>query len=212
MIRSDAVIRIQDALGFSSRQSAKIILRLQEAQRDLERGKTLPKFLLQEAQALVLASGTHSTVLPTGFLRVDDDNLPYFFPTSSTHPTRISIKRSYQDAFDANYETTPQGPKVAVITRTTIDFINTAPATYNLVWNYYKAADILTTDNTENVWLANAADWLIGFAGLRMARDVRDPVAQATFQTMMAEGRAACFGEIIAAEESSGPLVMGGNL
>lgn len=211
MLRDDAVIRIQDGLGFAARQSDKIILRLLEAQRDLEKGKTLPKFLLQESQALVLLTGTSTVALPSGFLRVDDDNPPHFVAPATVSPVFVAIKHNYRDALEANYDDTPSGPKVAVIRNSVIDFIATADTTYNMTWNYYKAAALLTT-NIENEWLANASDWLIGMAGLRMARDARDKDAVGIFQSMMTEGRAACFGEIVASEQASGPLVMGANL
>lgn len=211
MFRDVAVTRIQDGLGFATRQTEKIILRLQEAQRDLEKGKTLPKFLLRESQALVLASGTNSVALPAGFLRIDDDNPPYFFASATSSPTFVSMKRNYREALEANYSDSPSGPQVAVIRNSVIDFIVTADQTYNMVWGYYKAADLLTT-NIENVWLANASEWLIGEAGSRIARDVRDEKAQVIFDWMATKGRAAVFGEIVASEESSGALIMGANL
>lgn len=211
MLRDIAVTRIQDGLGFATRQTDKIILRLQEAQRELELGKTLPPFLLQEAQTLALAVGTSSVALPTGFLRIDDQFRPYFLTTGATSPTFLSVKRAYTDALDANYDDTPVGPKVMIIRRTVVSFVNNADADYTIVWQYYKAADVLTT-NIENAWLANAPEWLIGEAGWRMAMDTRDKDAVTIFDNMRKTGRAAVFGEIVADEESGGPLVMGANL
>lgn len=211
MTRTEAITRIQDGLGFAVRQEAKIILRLKEAQRDLEKGKTLPKFLLQEDQTLTLLNNTSTVALPTGFLRIDDDNPPHFFVAGEVKPTFISMKRNYRDALEANYSDEPSGPKVAVIRNSVIDFITTADADYTLTWNYYKAADVLDSD-AENAWLANASDWLIGEAGWRLAQDNRDKDAMALFQNLLTRGRAATFGEILAAEDSSGPLIMGANL
>lgn len=212
MTRDEAVTRIQDGLGFTGQLTSKIQLRLQEAQRDLEKGKTLPKFLLQEDQTLSLLSGTHSVALPTGFLRVDDENPPHFFPDATTNdPTFIALKRNYREALEANSSAEAGSPAVAVIRNTVIDFITNADQNYTLTWNYYKADQVLAS-NIENLWLANAADWLVGFAGFRMARDARDKDGMTIFQAMMTEGRAAVFAEIIAKEESSGPVVMGANL
>lgn len=211
MDRDTAVVRIQDGLGFATRQASIIILRLQEAQRDLEKGKTLPKFLLQEDQPLTLVSGTHTIALPTGFLRMDDDNPPHFTPTGESQPTFISMKRSYKEAVVANATTEPAAPVVGVIRNSVIDFIVNADMNYSLLWNYYKAASLLTT-NIENEWLANAPEWLIGEAGWRMAMDARDKDAVSIFEALRKSGRAAVFGEIIASEEASGPLVMGANL
>jgi hypothetical protein len=211
MIGSVAIARIQDGLGFASRHSDKILLRLKEAQRDLEKGKTLPKFLLQEAQTFTLLSGTSTVALPTGFLRMDDDNPPYFNNTGSVKPNYIRIVRSGQDAAISNWSETPATPKVAVIRKSVLDFIAPVSGDIGFTWSYYKADDLVALDE-ENLWLANAPEWLIGEAGLRMAMDVRDKGAVEIFTTLTAKGRAAVFAEIIASEDQGGPLVMGEEL
>lgn len=210
MTRDEAVTRLQEGLGFANRQTTLLQSRLREAQRDLEMGKTLPKFLLQEGQTLILAAATSTVALPAGFLRMDDDNPPHYLVDSAS-PTFVAIKRNYREALEANYSTDAGGPKVGVILQSTIDFITTADIAYTLTWSYYKA-DALLTSNIENEWLAHASDWLIGEAGSRIARSIRDKDAMAEFDWLTQRGRAAVFGEIIASEEASGPLVMGGNL
>jgi hypothetical protein len=212
MLRDVAVTRIQDGLGFSSRQSDKIILRLQEAQRELEMGKTLPKFLLQEQTIpLTLPVGQSLVALPTGFLRMDEDNPPHYTSPTSGLPVYVSVKRAYRDAFEANFSGESEGPKVVVILKNYLSFINPADTTYTLAWNWYKAADELTS-NIENEWLANAPEWLIGEAGWRMAMDVRDKDAVTIFDNMRKTARASVLGEILASDDASGPLVMGANL
>ena len=99
-------------------------------------------------------------------------------------------------------------PAVYVVRKTTIDFITKADIDYTLVWNYYKAAALLTTD-IENEWLANAPEWLIAEAGERIARNVRDQDALADFQDMKQKARAAIFGDILADEDAMGPIIMG---
>lgn len=214
MDRDTAVQRINDGLGFrpaGNPLTDKIILRLQEAQRDLEKGKTLPQFLLQEDQPLALAAAAHTVAKPTGFLRESDIGRIHYTPTNSTSP--IFLERKYFD--DATLANTripvePRGPKIYVIRRTVIDFITVADRAYTLTWDYYKAADLLTT-NIENSWLLNAPEWLIGEAGLRLARDLRDKTAIELFTDILTRGRAATFGEDLAAETASGPLIMGAN-
>lgn len=211
MLRSVAVTRIQDGLGFASRQSDKIILRLQEAQRELELGKTLPKFLLQENQILTLLNGTSTVALPTRFLRVSDDNLPYY-STSDGSPVYLPIVRQWSDAIKAQWlNGAKSAPKVGVIRKTVVDFINNSDKEYTIIWSYYKAAALLTTD-IENEWLADAPEWLIGEAGWRMAMDTRDKDATMLFDTLRKTARAAVFGEIIASDDSEGQLIMGANL
>lgn len=213
MLRSVAVARIQDGLGFAARQSDKIILRLQEAQRELEKGKTLPKFLLEEQTTpIILPAGQAVVALPSGFLRLDNDNPPHYPSASTGEPVYISMKRSYREALEANFSTERGAPKVAVILASGyINFINIADVTYTLAWNYYKAADVLTAD-IENKWLLNAPDWLIGEAGWRMAMDLRDKDAVTIFDNLRKTGRAAVFADIVAGEESSGLVLMGANL
>jgi hypothetical protein len=212
--RSEAVIRINDGLGFRPSGHSlepKIILRLQEAQRDLEKGKTLPRFLIQENQTLTLLADTHSVLLPTGFIRESDDNRLHFFNQSSDIAQYLKPKR-YSDAVVSNLrEQGPVGPSIYVIRNQTIDFITLADVDYVLSWDYYKADAVLQTD-VENAWLREASEWLIGEAGYRMAKDLRDADGVQLFDGLRTQGRAAVFGDIIADEDSGGPLIMGVNL
>lgn len=221
MNRSAAVQRIREGLGFipsGHSLETTIISRLQEAQRDLEKGKTLPRFLLQEDQTLVLADGAHTAALPTGFLRESDDNRLHFFPQTSSKPVFL-VRRYYTDSLQARWETLedsplpvePVPPSTYVIRNTTIDFVTTADQSYTLYWDYYKAGQTLETD-IENEWLENAPEWLIGEAGSRIAADLRDADAVALFNNLKQAGRASVFAEELAAELASGPLQMGANL
>lgn len=212
MVRDEAIVRIQDGLGFAHRQGEKLILRLQEAQRELEMGKTLPQFLLQQDQVLDVPYGELAATLPTGFLRIDDSYTPFFIAPGATSRTFVTIKRSITEIVQAYNTTTGfSPPTIMAIRKSTVQFATYADAHYQIFWNYYKAAQVLVS-NFENEWLANAPEWLIGEAGYRMAMDVRDKDAMANFDVMRKLGRAAVFGEIIADEESSGPIIMGANL
>lgn len=212
MLRDLAVTRIQDGLGFATRQTDKIILRLQEAQRELELGKTLPRFLLQEDATFTFVEGTQTSPLPTGFLRIDDQLSPFYLTSSTAVPTSIRVVRYQQDAYEAYKDLSiSDSPKIMVIRKGVVDFVNYADRDYTIFWNYYKAAESLAT-NIENAWLANGPEWLIGEAGYRMAKDLRDKDAITIFDDMRKMGRAAVFGEVVASEESSGPLIMGANL
>lgn len=210
MTRDEAVTRIQDGLGFASRQSDKIILRLKEAQRELEKGKTLPQFLLQ-LDLLFVLTGTDAVNYPTGFLRIDDSVTPYRFDTDG-RIVYLSVVRDLRDA-QINFLglTETSAPAVMVLRNNAIYFVNTLDANYTIIWSFYKKADVLDT-NIENLWLLNAPEWLIGEAGWRMAMDARDKDAVVVFDNLRKTGRAAVFGEIVASEEASGPIVMGGNL
>lgn len=222
MMRDDAVLRINRGLGFlpvGHGQTQDIIQCLQEAQRDLEKGKTLPRFLLLEDQSLTLLVGEHSAALPADFLRPDDDNTLYYVAQDSHLPHYLLPFRSYRDAVLAVQSTqrpdqpaqSTDAPSIYVIRGSTIDFITFADNTYNFLWNYYRKADLLTT-NIENLWLQHAPEWLIGEAGLRMAMDKRDRGAVELFTSMMQKGRMATYADDRVLEDSSGPIAMGGNL
>jgi hypothetical protein len=218
MLGSVAVQRVNAALGFrpdGHSLEAQIALRFAEAQDDLEMGKTLPKFLLQEDATLNLTTGNHTVAIPTGFARADDERPISYVVTGTSFPKFLQQKRIYKDAIDAysqsDFNTT--GFKVYVIRNSVIDFIVNAPSNTTFTWNYYKFADTFALGN-ENQWLAHktAKWWLIGEAGYRIAYDLRDANAKALFDDMRQKGRAATFGDILAREDESGPLVMGADL
>jgi hypothetical protein len=222
MTRGEAITRINDGLGFKASGNsleATIVKRLQEAQRDLEKGKTLPKWLILEDQTLTLLQGEHDIDLPDTFLRLDDDNLPHYTNLDSFLPTYLDHVRSYSDAVQriitlqrpGEPAMTVLAPRLFVIRKTKIDFISTADRDYDLAWNYYHAAMVLDSDD-ENLWLANAPEWLIGEAGYRIAMDSRNDSATKLFDDMRTRARAAEFGELLADEDSGGPLVMGATL
>lgn len=221
MTRTEAIQRINDGIGFrptGNPLEPTIIKRLQEAQRDLEHGKTLPKFLVQEDQPLVLLPDTHTIALPTGFLRdVDETGIRFYTPGKQTPRflKRVYYKDGIQaSAFVSEHDPSEpiqrRAPQFYVIRRTNIDFITVANVTYNLVWDYYKAATVLNTDD-ENEWLKYAPEWLIGEAGLRLARSLGNQQAQTEFEAVRTAGRASVFADDITNELSSGPLAMGGN-
>jgi hypothetical protein len=234
--RTQAVQRINDGLGFrpdGHSLESKIILRLQEAQRDLEAGKTLPRFLIREDQHITLLAGEHSAALPEDFIREDDNNRLHFFLTKPrldedgdpvldengdpiidviSDIARYLKPKRYNDAVTANLrEQGPVGPSIYVIRSTTIDFITRADTEYELIWNYYASGQLLDTD-IENEWLRSSPEWLIGEAGYRIAKDLRDPEGVALFDGLRTQGRAATFGDIIADEDATGPYIMGINL
>ena len=207
MTRTEAVARVAEGVGFRTDLDARIISYLQEAQRDLERGKTLPRFLLLEDQTLSLASGAQNVTLPTGFLREDDNALPRYTPTGATVPYIVK-KRGMNEAIEAYGGATASGPKIYVLRNSTLRFYPTSDRAYTLTWNYYKAAVTLNND-VENLWLANAPEWLIGEAGVRLAQSLRDQDAAAIFDVIRTAGRAATFADDIARDLAGPPISMG---
>lgn len=209
MLRDTAVARIQAGLGFTTTLSDTIVLRMQEEQRDLERGKTLPRFLLRQDQPLSLVNGTTDVNLPTDFLRRSEFALRYT-PTGETKSKIIPWKR-FDEAYEAIQEDSDAaGPKVAILRESTIRFLPEADVTYAITWTYYRV-DALLTSNVENLWLANAPELIIGGAGLRIAKDKRDPNAMALFGDMYKQARATWFGETVEEMMDDTPLRLGAN-
>lgn len=215
---SEAVTRIKEGLGFltGSHHDTRIISRLNEAMWHLEHGTSLPKFLIQQDQPLVLAADASSIALPAGFIRVVDDEKVHYLPSTSTIPVFLT-RKYYTDAqlAYARYESgsvivNSRAPEVYVIRKSTIDFVAPANADYTLTWSYYKGGDAVAS-GSENVWLANSPYWLIGEAGHRMAKDVRDADAVSIFQDMLTKARSAQLGEQVVEELADGPIEMGAN-
>lgn len=218
MTRDEAVTRIKEGLGFwtGTALDQKIIDRLVEAQRELEKGITLPKFLLQEDQALSLGAGEHDIALPSRFIRLKDEESVRYFSSGSVIP-KFQQQRMYDDASLAYLQqinpedVTTQvvgAPMVYVIRKSTIDFIRPADQAYSLTWSYYKGGELLSSA-TSNVWLDEEPEWLIGEAGLRLAISMRDSDAIAGFKDMMERAKSSRLREIFASELQGGPMVMG---
>jgi hypothetical protein len=216
MNKTQALARIKRGLGFmtgTSRDSA-IIDAMQEAQRELETGKTLPKFLLQEDQPLAVLAGASSAPLPTGFIRQFDDERLHFLPVDSDL-TQFLNRKLYIDGVLA-YRRNDAGvliareaaPQIYVIRKSTIDFLSPMDRDYNFLWSYYKH-DVTLDTVDENGWLTNAPEWLIGEAGKRIAADMRDAVAVTLFKEMALVGQSSYLREIVANEEADGPWQMG---
>lgn len=209
MLRSVAISRINRGLGFRSISASTIESALLEAQRELEKGKTLPKFLLQEDQTLTLTAGVSYVALPSGFLRVYEENRPHYTPDGEETPVYLEQKL-FSEARAAYVDSEDGGPQVYVIRKDTLLVYPVPDDDYTLTWDYYKAAALLTSD-IENEWLANEPDWLIGEAGWRLAMDVRDQTAVQVFDSLRKTARASWLAEEIADEESVGPLYLGMN-
>lgn len=210
--RTEAIARIAEGLGFRSGLDTNIQGKLVEAQRDLELGKTLPRFLIVEDQAFLLATGLTSIAKPAGFIRMVDRQGPHLFPDDSDKPFYLK-RRDLQDAQEGNIDedSEPESPKIYVIRQSVIDFVVEADQDYSIIFSYYKNADSLASNET-NAWLDSAPEWLIGEAGFRMAQPLRDKGAMEIFNDLRTRGRAAVFGEEIASDLDDAELFMGENL
>lgn len=209
MLRSAAITTIKRGLGFRQTQDAAIISALQQVQRDLESGKTLPEWLVVYDGPLSVVAGTATVALPTGFLRLHEEYPLYY---TNSEGGRVAIPRknpeeataAYGDLVDAGY------PHVMSMQTDRILFTPTPTQNFTAYLTYYKAAVVLDSE-VENAWLAHAANYLIGLAGVQVAGDLRDKGAMEKFALMAKMGNAAYIGAVVDAELAGRPLVMGRN-
>lgn len=229
MTRTQAVARILEEIGFrpaGSNLDTVIISRLKEAQRELENGKTLPRSLLVEWDVVTLLSGTSQIALPVGFIR-EGSFPPRYFVDNDTTTRPIDLQRvNYDEAEEILWESTSSDesvdagpPKFYTLTfdsatsRVLLDVYVAVEQDYNIYLSYYKRGTALDSD-IENEWLnekEGAPEWLIGEAGYRLAKSLRDQGAVQSFDDMRKAGRASLLAGIFAAEQSEagGPFIMG---
>jgi len=210
MTGAEAAAVIQRKLGFRSDQLANIILELDEAQKLLERGKTLPKFLIEEDDTLTFAASDNEENLPTGFLKMVDDDLPYY---TNADNTVTYLDQTSWDQMQRLYASSDEGPpKAFALRKATMIVAPTPAASTTITFSYYKRGDDITS-GVETTWLAeDAAPYLvIAVAGMRMAASLHAERALQEFTRMAQDWRTAIFYETVE-QETAGPIVMGSNL
>lgn len=213
MLRSAAISRIQRGLGFRTDLTDEIIAALKEAQRLLERGRTLPYFLLQESQSFSVASGSAEISLPTGFLREKEDERFHF--TSSESDELVFLEKLGFNVLKGRFADEDDGePAAYCIRKSTVIIAPDRDTDYTLTWSYYKTGTALDSD-IENEWLEEeygAPEVLIGKAGMIMAEDLIDAEAFAKFSKMYAEAWTGMIADDIERQDVGRPLLMGGRL
>jgi hypothetical protein len=211
MDRDTAVARIQEKLGFRSDLVTNIQNALQDAQDELERGQSLPWFLLQEDQAFNLVAPVPAVAtplqvaLPSGFIKEADDqdgNLRYQQQTPG--PQVFLKKMDYKEAeiyffsrrlawYDQNIEIiqsedtnfTAGTPIAYVLRESTARFYPGPDQNYSLLWTYYAHDAAVNGVNVTNQWLTFAPWLLIGRAGMLISQSLRDPDALAVFTSIV---------------------------
>ena len=239
MDRDTAVVRIQEKFGFRSDLVTTIQNALQDMQDELERGATLPEFLLQEDQTFTIVPPNPAVAtpqeyaLPTGFIKEADEldggqlRFQQTAPGPSLYVEKMDLKEaelrffSRTDVFwDDSVEIvsptttfTPGTPMVYVLRKSTVRIYPGPDKTYNLVWSWYKHALALTGANvTNNEWLTNTPWLLIGKTGLHMAMSLRDADAITYFQKMYDDASKTGLARLIERERADRSYAMGSHL
>lgn len=212
MDRTAAVTRIKRGLGFRSDLDDTIVDALKEAQRLLERGRTLPYFLMQEDQSLSVTSGSAEISLPTGFLKEVDDQGPHYI---NTDDKIVFTEKLDFDVGTLRFQSVDAGAPLAyALRKSTLVFWPSRDTAYTLTWSYYKSATALTTD-VENEWLEESRgcpEALIGRAGMILAEDLENATAYTKFSKMYAEAWQGLLGATVERQLANKPLHMGGKL
>jgi hypothetical protein len=218
MLRSAAITIIKRGLGFRQTQDAAIIAALQQVQRDLETGRTLPSWLVAFDAPIAVTANVATATLPTGFLRVHED-YPLYYVNSDGAKVFVP-RRNYDEAYQAYVASgsasdspapAAQTPSVYVQrTKTTIEWIPKPTTSFTAFITHYKAAQVLDSD-IENAWLANAANYIIGLAGVQVAGDLRDAGAMQKFAQMAKMGNQSFINDVVEDELAGRPLIMGRN-
>ena len=213
MTRDEAATLIRSKLSFrasSTNLNLAIVNALQYTQRDLEMGKTLPPFLITESEALTGVANSPTIALPTGFLRlVEDENI--WWNGTATAGVRELQRAEYKQLRAVWAGTTETSPRAYALRKNSIYIFPTPDVAHTYVWSYYKKADILDDGSDENVWLLNAPDLMIAQAGLLVAADLQDDAAVAKFTALQMSAQKAFFYKIVDDELADYPLIMGGN-
>jgi hypothetical protein len=185
MLRSVAISRIQQGLGFRSDLVAVIINALQEAQRELEGGQTLPWFLLKEDEVFSATVANGGAVpLPVDFLKFHKDEEPHFISTDNGK--RYLTAKPYVEADMFYAFTDAGGPQAYTLRKDTVQFWPVPNATFDVIASYYARGVPLDGDVT-NSWLLGCPDLLIARAGLAVAIDLENETATKKFAAMFTQ-------------------------
>jgi len=183
MTRDEAIAEIQWHLGNRSDLFDQIVLALKRAQRQLELGKTLPWFLKNNDTGFdvdLLDEGYAD--LPTGFLREDErESIKYWGGTNA--PTFLE-KVEYRVGIDTFRNVDAGNPRAYCILKDQFLFFPAPRADYVLDITYYKASADLSTNISNNEWLVNAPEALIGKAGGIVAATIANTIAKPVFDEM----------------------------
>ena len=209
MLRSEAITIIKRGMGFRQTQDTAIIAALKQVQRDFESGATLPEWLVTYAEAQTVDPLTGTAPLPARFLRLHEEYPPYFLNVSggkvyTPRKNATEAKEAYPAPATDGY------PRVMVVQGSALAFIPPPSTPLTIYLTYYRGEPVLDSE-IENGWLKNAANYMIGVAGVMVAADVRDKGAMDKFNLMAKSGYKSFIGNIVDDELMGRPLIMGRN-
>jgi hypothetical protein len=196
MLRDDAVVLVQEKLGYRSDLKDSIIRNMKLAQSQLELGPTKPWFLLSEDSTTTLTPEESRVGLPDDFLCETEDAALIYVPDDVDEEEWILGKRDY-DTLLKTYKgvvlpSVARPPRYYALRGDYFIIFPKPDAAYTLKMVYYKRGESLDT-NIENVWLKQCPYLLMGKAGLLVSPGLRDLNATNTFNSWEREGRLAMY-------------------
>ncbi len=216
MTRDEAVAEVQTGLGFRTDLDTLIVTRMQQVQVLLERGRTLPWFLLEEEATVSVAAAANDAPLPTGFIReteyktgglryVSDEGKPVFLQKVPYDESLLALWRE-----DAATSSAPKFPSLYAL-RTSKFVVYPAPtAALTLYLDYFKAGTVLDSDIT-NVWLTNAPYLVIGNTGASVARTLKNTSAFEEFSAQAQTAWSSVLAENVQRQAANRRYVLGRN-
>lgn len=186
MLGSAAVQIVKDRLSFRTDLDTQIENAFVEAQFEFENASTLPWWLIEEDATFAFVADTASYALPADFISFVEDELPYYYVTTSALP--IYLKRAPLD--DARVSTAREEdssynnyPSMFALRTGTIEVFPTPAAAHTVYYSYYKKAAAFSL-SAENSWLAYNPYRLIGRAGQIVAQEIEHQEAERRFTEM----------------------------
>ena len=160
-------------------------------------------------EPMVVDPLTGTAPLPARFLRLHEEYPPYFLNVSggkvyTPRKNAMEARQAYPTPATDNY------PRVMVLQPPSAAFLPPPTAALSVYLTYYRAEPTLDSE-IENGWLKNAANYLIGVAGVMVAADLRDKGAMDKFNLMAKSGYKSYIGGVVDDELMGRPLIMGRN-
>lgn len=212
MTRDEAIAFIKFGLGnrTGTELDDAIIQRMKQAQRLLEQGRSLPWFLKEQSALNTLEAGEEEIDFPDGFLReYPNETFHYTSPTTDKIIYLEKVIRKEGDIFFSGMNDDSGRPRAYAIRKGNFLFFPIADRDYVLEWSYYKSAGTLDSDVSDNAWLVNAPDILIGRAGSLIAEVIAHDRAKAAFDQQFMIAWNAAFADGLLRDEENDPLYLG---
>lgn len=208
---SQAIVEVKRGLGYRTTLDSSITAAIQSVQRTLERGTSLPDFLLVYDAEITVTADTAAITLPERFLRLHDD-FEMYYVDSDEGRVSLPIKNEAEARSTYGSITDSTHGKVWARRGNTAGILIPTPtqsATYYLT--YYRGDVELTVGSQTNLWLTHLPDLIIGQAGMETLGSARDKDAVAYFQQRLVRGERSRLAGIVDAELQGRALIMGRN-